>query len=100
LDAKVSAFPQARADGIVIHNTQSQNRAPKEGDEELKAAFDLSRRIQQLHMFDRDHLWSDIGQHFTISRGGIIMEARKGTLAAARRGMVVRGAHAGSNLHN
>jgi hypothetical protein len=98
LAPKVSSFSRAPAQGIVIHHTQDANRAPLVGDAEKTAAFELSRRIQHSHMFERG--WSDVGQHFTISRGGIIMEGRAGTLDAARDHQVVRGAHAGSNLHN
>jgi hypothetical protein len=98
LGARVSAFSRAPAQGIVIHNTEDANRDPLVGDAEKKVAFELSRRIQHSHMFERG--WSDVGQHFTISRGGVIMEARMGTLDAARNREVVRGAHAGSNLHN
>lgn len=98
LESKISEFPRESAQGMVIHNTEDANRQPQEGDEELKAAFRLSRQIQHSHMFQRG--WSDIGQHFTVSRGGIIMEGRAGTLDAARQRMVVQGAHAGSSLHN
>jgi hypothetical protein len=94
----VPSFEPSAAEGIVIHNTQDPNRDPADGDEELQIAFGLSRRIQRSHMEDRG--WSDIGQHFTISRGGVVMEARHGTLAAARAGQVVRGAHAGAALYN
>jgi hypothetical protein len=98
LAPKVAAFSRAPAQGIVIHHTQDANRPALVGDAEKSAAFELSRRIQRSHMFERK--WSDVGQHFTISRGGIIMEGRVGTLDAARDREVVRGAHAGSNLHN
>ena len=98
LQPKVAAFTPAPALGIVVHNTEDPNRTPLAGDAETEAAFDLSRRIQHSHMFDRG--WSDTGQHFTISRGGIVMEGRAGTLAAADQGQVVRGAHAGVALYN
>ena len=98
LAAKVSTFPIAPGRGIVIHNTEDLNRAPLLGDAERKVAFELSRRIQHSHMFERG--WSDVGQHYTISRGGLIMEGRMGTLNATRNRQVVRGAHAGSDLHN
>jgi hypothetical protein len=98
LEPKVSEFPKEPAQGIVIHNTQDANRAPEDGDNERETAFRLSRRIQHSHMFERG--WSDVGQHFTVSRGGIIMEGRAGTLDAALRKMVVQGAHAGSAPHN
>jgi hypothetical protein len=96
---KVRGFRAEGARGIVIHNTQSPNRAPKDTeDAEKRAAFGLSLGIQHSHMDNNG--WSDIGQHFTVSRGGIIMEARAGTLEAAREGKVVCGAHAGVNRYN
>ncbi len=98
LPPKVSGFESAPAQGIVIHNTQGDNDPPLSDDAEVRAAFALARSIQHSHMVDNH--WSDIGQHFTISRGGIIMEGRAGTLAAAHRGEVVRGAHAGVNHYN
>jgi hypothetical protein len=98
LEPKVPAFKPAPALGIVIHNTEDANRLPLAGNAERDAAFDLSRRIQHNHMFDRG--WSDTGQHFTISRGGIVMEGRAGTLAATDQRQVVRGAHAGVTLYN
>ena len=89
------------AEGIVVHHTADPNRAPGEGDGEQAAAFALARRIQSFHMDDPERRWSDTGQHFTISRGGIILEGRHGALAAAREGKVVRGAHASSvDLYN
>jgi N-acetylmuramoyl-L-alanine amidase len=98
LEPKVSSFKPAQASGIVIHNTEDANRTPLAGTAERDAAFELSRRIQHSHMFDRG--WSDTGQHFTISRGGVVMEGRAGTLPAAHNGQVVRGAHAGVALYN
>lgn len=99
LPAKVSSFATHAAQGIVIHNTQDANRAPQADPEaEKRVAFALSLRIQHSHMVDRG--WLDIGQHFTISRGGVIMEARTGSLANAVKGLVVSGAHAGVGEYN
>ena len=99
LPAKVAKFATQPARGIVIHNTQDANRAPlADAEAEKQAAFALSRRIQHSHMVDRG--WWDIGQHFTISRGGVIMEARTGSLDQAGKGLVVNGAHAGVNEFN
>jgi N-acetylmuramoyl-L-alanine amidase len=89
--AKVSYFPKHPAEGIVIHNTEGANRQPLSDPEQEKAsAFENARSIQRDH-FARG--FSDTGQHFTISQGGIITEGRHGTLAAAKSGLVVRGAH-------
>lgn len=91
--AKVTYFPQKRAVGIVVHNTEGANRQPYTSQsDEIAAAFRNARDIQASHMGERG--WHDTGQHFTISQGGVITEGRHGTLVAARAGNVVRGAHA------
>jgi len=87
-------FGEAMGVGIVVHNTQGGNREPLTGDAEFSAAREVARSIQRSHMEDRH--WADTGQHFTISRGGLILEGRHGSLAAARAGRVVRAAHAES----
>src|SRR5438132_337549 len=93
-----ATFAQGDASGIIIHHTTNQNRAPQTGDAEKNLAFDRARQIQTYHM-DHNH-WADTGQHFLISRGGLILEGRHGSLAAAQNGKVVRGAHAGDNTYN
>lgn len=65
-------------DRIVIHHTDTANST----DYSLKHAYRLSRSIQRFHMRGRG--WSDSGQHFTISRGGHLMEGRGGTLDVIR----------------
>lgn len=80
--------------GIVVHNTEGANRAPKASvDDEKEKAFEVARGIQKDH---HNRGFSDTGQHFTISRGGLILEGRHGSIAAAREGRVVQGAHAKS----
>lgn len=91
-DPLASYFAKAAARGIVVHNTEGKNRDPFGDPEvEVRAAFANARQIQQSHMDERH--WHDTGQHFTISQGGVITEGRHGTLAAAKQGLVVRGAH-------
>ena len=90
-------FAKHWAEGIVIHNTEGANREAKEGEEELALAKKNAVQIQKDH-FKRG--WSDTGQHFTISQGGIILEGRHGSAAAAHDGMVVQGAHAGDPVKN
>jgi hypothetical protein len=72
---------------IVIHHTFTPNVS------DLSAArgFRLSRGIQNHHM---GRGWPDTGQHFTISRGGYVMEGRTGSLNATLRGGYVVGTHA------
>ena len=92
---KVSHFPEKAAEGIVVHNTEGANRDPyADPDKERETAFANARQIQQDHFKRPPNGWSDTGQHFTISQGGIICEGRHGTLEAAKAGHVVRGAHA------
>jgi N-acetyl-anhydromuramyl-L-alanine amidase AmpD len=85
-------FAKGAAEGIVIHNTENPNRTPAAGTVEEQVSFKICRGIQIHHMDGNG--WSDTGQHFTVSRGGLILEGRTGTLAAARTGKVVQGAHA------
>ncbi|GAA5513918.1 hypothetical protein Dcar01_02667 [Deinococcus carri] len=77
----------ARPTRVIVHHTASANVS----DFSQAQAYTLARSIQQSH-FDRG--WSDSGQHFTISRGGYVMEGRHRSLDAARGGTQhVRGAH-------
>ena len=55
-------------------------------------AFEIAKRCQDDHMDGNG--WADTGQHFTVTRDGIVLEGRTGSLAAAMEGMCVRGAHA------
>lgn len=77
---------------VVIHHTAT----PNVSDTSTAHAFTLSRQIQGWHM---DKGWGDSGQQFTVSRGGVVMEARHGSLAAANGGKTfIEGIHApGSN---
>lgn len=93
-NAKVvtTSFKRSPAAGIVVHNTEHKNRDPLTGANEEKEAFKMARSIQKHHM--DGNKWSDSGQNFTISRGGLILEGRTGSAGAARKGEVLRGAHA------
>jgi hypothetical protein len=71
---------------IVVHHTSTQNVR----DYSLARAYRLARGIQRSHMAWG---WGDSGQHFTISRGGFVLEGRTGSFAAARRGEMVIGTH-------
>lgn len=87
------------AAGIVLHHTASAPRTPAATEAaERAAAFALARAIQKDHR--TRNRWMDSGQHFTISRGGVVLEGRTGSLEAARKGLVVAGAHAGNAAIN
>ena len=92
------AFSESAAEGIVIHNSAHRNRRPLHGADEIDVAKDLARSIQKDHVDGNG--WADSGHHFLVSKGGVILEGRHGSLAAAREGHVVRGAHSNSNRHN
>ncbi len=77
----------------VVHHMASANRQPLEGDAERDAAFQLARDTQAFHMDDPDRKWSDTGQHWTVSRGGLVLEGRHGSLAALLGGQCIVGAH-------
>jgi hypothetical protein len=79
---------------ILVHHTATPN-----ADDLGRAAADrLARGIQDFHMDRRG--WLDSGQHFTISRGGFVLEGRHRSLEALRSGRKqVEAAHCtGQNL--
>lgn len=79
---------------ILVHHTAT----PNVEDHSRGAADDLARGIQNFHMDSRG--WIDSGQHFTISRGGLVLEGRRRSLEALRSGRKqVEAAHCtGQNL--
>jgi hypothetical protein len=73
---------------ILVHHTATPNVAATGRD----AAFRLARSIQNFHMNLRG--WPDTGQHFTVSRGGFVLEGRHRSLEFVRVGRKqVEGAH-------
>ncbi|HEY3687984.1 MAG TPA: peptidoglycan recognition family protein [Streptosporangiaceae bacterium] len=83
-----------KPDHIVIHHTAS----PNSKDYSTHHGAALSRSIQAFHM---DHNgWDDMGEQFTISRGGYVMEGRNRTLSAVAAHKHVVGAQtANENSH-
>lgn len=73
----VSAIPTNK---IIVHHMAFPNTT----DYSQEQAVRLARECQDLHM-DRNG-WSDTGQHFTISRGGHVLEGRHGSLDTLRAG--------------
>lgn len=73
---------------ILIHQTQTSNT----GDTSLGHAYSLARTIQNFHMDANG--WPDTGQHFTVTRGGYILEGRHNSVQALMSGSYhVVGAH-------
>ncbi|WP_329275932.1 peptidoglycan recognition protein family protein [Streptomyces sp. NBC_00691] len=73
---------------IIVHHTATPNVTDLSRDQ----AFRLARSMQNWAMDDRR--WIDTGQHFTVSRGGFLVEGRHGSLAALRGGaQTVESAH-------
>ena len=79
---------------ILIHHTATSNVK----DYSKAAAVRLARNIQSYHI--NHNRWSDSGQHFTISRGGYLLEGRHRSLEMLRGGRrMVEGAHCtGQNI--
>lgn len=73
---------------ILVHHTAGPNGT----DYSSGAADAMARSIQNFHMDGRG--WLDTGQHFTISRGGYVLEGRHRSLEVLRIGnRQVEGAH-------
>lgn len=79
---------------ILIHHTAGENST----DYSKAHAFVVARNIQDLHMaHDGTHDWGDSGQHFTVSRGGYVLEGRHGSVAHVKgRKSFIKGIHARS----
>lgn len=74
---------------IVIHHTASANST----DLSKEHAYELAYTIQGWHM--NENGWADSGQHFTVSRGGYVLEGRHTSLQHLTDGNgFVQGAHA------
>lgn len=78
-------------DHVIVHHTAT----PNSPDGSLAHAFALSRWIQRYHMDSRG--WEDIGEQLTISRGGVVMEGRAGSLQAIQENRLVIGAQSYRN---
>lgn len=86
-----------RPTSIVVHHTTHDNTS----DFSQQRALIVARGIQNFHMTDPNRRWIDTGQHFTVSRGGFILEGRHRSLEVARRGQGhVLGAHAGDRCNS
>ncbi|GAA2040725.1 hypothetical protein GCM10009839_48660 [Catenulispora yoronensis] len=73
---------------IIVHHTDFPNVT----DYSRAQAVHLAQEIQDLHM-DKNG-WIDTGQHFTVSRGGFVLEGRHRSLEALAAGTEqVQGAH-------
>lgn len=70
---------------IVIHHTTNKGKETS-----LSSAYRIARSIQSSH-FDRG--WTDTGQHFTVSRGGYILEGRHRTIEGLDKRQFPHGAH-------
>ena len=91
-----ASLPRSPAQGVVIHHMASPNVDVPAG-EAMAHAKQLARSVQQSHL---GRGWRDSGQHFSVTRTGIVLEGRNGSLVAAQKGMVLQGAHAGNNDAN
>jgi N-acetylmuramoyl-L-alanine amidase/Putative peptidoglycan binding domain len=79
---------------ILIHHTATGNVT----DYSRAHALRLARTIQNHHI--NRNGWSDSGQHFTVSRGGFVLEGRHRSVEMLRGGRrMVEGAHcSGQNI--
>ncbi|MFE9934562.1 peptidoglycan recognition family protein [Streptomyces sp. NPDC005533] len=73
---------------IIVHHTATPNTQELD----LGRAYALARAMQHYHQQALG--WSDSGQHFTVSRGGHLLEGREHSLRELRRGEVfIIGSH-------
>ncbi|GIG62274.1 hypothetical protein Lfu02_66460 [Longispora fulva] len=83
-----------KPDRIIVHHTDTPNST----DYSVAHAKALSKSIQNHHMDTNG--WDDVGQHFTTSRGGHLMEGRDKVLPSIGQHKLVQGAQvSGHNDH-
>ena len=89
----VHAFDLTKPLVSVVHHMDWPNRELiTDPDAALQKAFAVARQCQADHMDVNG--WADTGQNFSITREGIILEGRHGSLDALMSGQSVRAAHA------
>ncbi|WP_246002001.1 peptidoglycan recognition protein family protein [Allorhizocola rhizosphaerae] len=80
---------------IIVHHTAYPNST----DYSREQAIWLARDIQRLHQ--QVNGWADSGQHFTISRGGYVLEGRRRSLETLETGLAqVQAAHCPGRNHD
>ncbi|HZM81879.1 MAG TPA: N-acetylmuramoyl-L-alanine amidase [Candidatus Limnocylindrales bacterium] len=80
---------------IIVHHTAYPNTT----DYSREQAIWLARDIQRLHQ--DVNAFADSGQHFTISRGGFVLEGRHRSLETLETGLAqVQGAHCPGRNHD
>lgn len=76
---------------VVVHHMASSNGTGTD----LNAAYAIARQVQGWHF---DNGWTDTGQHFSVSRGGYILEGRHRTIEGLNSGTTFPiGSHVGGN---
>lgn len=82
---------RTKVQGIVLHHSASPNVVPLQGDAEKRR---ILKEVQSIYRYHTEHRgWKDIGYHFLISRGGVVVEARRGSAGILRDGKMPPGAH-------
>jgi hypothetical protein len=84
--AKAKPATAGRPDKAIFHHTFSHASGPS-----LQDAFEFARTIQSYHM--NHNGWNDTGNNFTITRSGIILEGRHGSIEAVHNGRMIVSAH-------
>ena len=78
---------------VVIHHTFKRRNL---SGGTIDGAKETASSIQHYHM-GPDNFWSDSGHNFFHCKGGILLEGRHGSIAAAKAGFSVQSAHALQN---
>jgi hypothetical protein len=80
---------------VIVHHTTNANPPQDASKGTIEGGVRLARNIQKFHM--DNNRWSDSGHNFLNTTGGIILEGRHGSLAAAKKGECIQSAHAGQD---
>jgi hypothetical protein len=89
-----------KPDKIIFHHTAGHHpNLDQDGGESRAEAFAYAKAIQRDHMHRNPPL-IDTGQNFLVTRSGLVLEGRHGSVAAIMDGAMVDSAHCPGENHN
>ncbi len=97
-----ASLPHKHGRGIVLHHEggalPNRKYFPADADFARDAGYALARKVQTYHIVAKG--WRDTGYHFLVTREGLVLEGRAGSLCWAEQGEVLYGAHCGVTAYN
>lgn len=88
-----------RPDKALVHHTDGHHPESGGAGESREEAIAYARALQHLHMSEPRN-WNDSGHNFLVTRSGLVLQGRWGTVSAIENGRMVDSAHCPGQNHN